>query len=143
MFNFTKSSHNILGMVILFLLLIVIVGILVRLLRKNPFSESSKLMSLTGLILVHLQIIVGIILYFISPYGYSNLSGEAMKQTISRFYALEHPVGMILAAILITIGYRRAKDESRTDRNRHLQVLLFYGIGFVIISYLIPWFLWS
>ncbi|HMN33774.1 MAG TPA: hypothetical protein PKA54_10420 [Chitinophagaceae bacterium] len=66
-----------------------------------------------------------------------------MKHTISRFYIIEHPIGMILAAVLITIGYRRSKNTTRTNANRHLQILLFYGISLAIITYLIPWFLWN
>lgn len=143
MLNFIKESHNIIGMIILFLLLIVIIGILIRLLRKKPFEKSSKTLALSGLIFVHLQIFLGIVLYILSPLGLENFSGDSMKHTISRFYIVEHPVGMILAAILITIGYRKSKNIQFSDAKRHRQILIFYGIGFVIISYLIPWFLWN
>lgn len=143
MLNLVKESHDILGMIILFLLLIVIIGILISFLRKKPFGKSSKTLSLIGLILVHLQVVVGFALYFLSPLGYGNFSGESMKHTISRFFIVEHPLGMIIAAILVTIGYKRAKNDIRTDAKRHQQILVFYGIGLALISYLISWFLWS
>ena len=75
--------------------------------------------------------------------GSSNFSVESMQHTISRFYLVEHPVGMILAAVLITLGYRRSKNMQFSDRKRHLQILIFYGLGLAIIGYLIPWFLWN
>ncbi len=143
MLNFIKEFHNIIGMVILFLLLIIIIGILINLLLKKPFGKFSKILTLSGLILVHLQISFGIILYFLSPLGLENFSGDSMKHTISRFYIVEHPVGMILAAVLITIGYKKAKNTKLSDAKRHTRVLIYYGIGFALISYLIPWFLWN
>lgn len=143
MFNFIKESHNLIGMIILFLLLLIIIGILISFIRKKTFGKSSRLFSLIGLILVHLQILIGVILYFLSPLGLENFSGESMGHDISRFYIVEHPVGMIAAAVLITIGYKRSKNTDRTDATRHQQILIFYGIGFAIIGYLIPWFLWN
>lgn len=131
------------GMIILFALLVILVGILITYVRKKSFGKFSKLSALIGLILVHFQILFGIVLYLLSPLGASNFSGDAMGHTIARFYSVEHPIGMILAAILITIGYRRAKNTARSDAKRHQQILIFYGMAFAVISYLIPWFLWS
>lgn len=138
-----KETHNIMGMAVLFLLLIIFIAILIAALSKKPFGKFSKIASLIGLIFIHIQVIVGMALYFLSPLGMSNFSGESMKHGISRFYIVEHPIGMILAAVLITIGYRRAKNIKRTNANRHLQILIFYGISLAIIAYLIPWFLWN
>lgn len=143
MLNFIKESHTLIGMIILFLLLIILIGILILFLRKKPFGKLSKILSLIGLILVHLQINIGFALYFLSPLGFANFSGESMKHEISRFFIVEHPIGMILSAVLITIGYRRSKNTRRSDAKRHQQILIFYGIGFAIMYYLIPWFLWS
>lgn len=143
MYNPFKEIHNLLGMVILFILLIVLIVHLVTFLRKKSFGKLSKITSLAGLVLVHTQIIFGVVLYFLSPLGLENFSGEAMGHKISRFYIVEHPIGMLLAAILITIGYRRSKNTSLPDNKRHLQILIFYTLGFVLITYLIPWFLWN
>lgn len=110
---------------------------------KKPFHKVSKIFSILGFAVVHFQILIGIILYFLSPIGKNNFSGESMKHSISRFYIIEHPLGMILAAILITIGYRKAKNPTLSDAKRHVNILLFYGISLAIISYLIPWVLWN
>lgn len=130
-------------MAVLLVLLVVLIVILIRFLGKKPFDKISKTSALIGLITMHLQIAFGFLLYFLSPVGMSNFSGEAMKETISRFYILEHPVGMILAAALITFGYKRAQKEKFTDNKKHQQILVFYGIGLVITNYFIPWFIWS
>ena len=143
MYNILKESHNGIGMFLLFLLFIIILFVFVKFLLKNPFNKSAKIAALIGLITVHLQILVGFALYFLSPLGISNFSGESMGHPISRFYIVEHPVGMILAAILITVGYRLSKKTTLNDKAKYARILIYYTIGFAIIAYLIPWFLWS
>ena len=69
-------------------------------------------MALLGLIPTHLQWIFGLILYFLSPLGLSSLSGEAMSNSTLRLYSIEHPFTMILAVVLITIGFAKAKRGS-------------------------------
>ena len=143
MYIIIKESHNGIGMVLLFLLLIVIVFVLARFLLKKPWNKSARIVALIGMIAVHVQILVGFVLYFLSPLGLSNFSGESMGHKISRFYIVEHPIGMIVAAVLITIGYKAIKKENLSDQSKYKRVLIFYTLGFGILTYLIPWFLWS
>ena len=143
MYNILKEAHNGIGMALLFLLLIAIIVILINFLSKKPFNKISKILALIGLITMHTQILIGLLLYFMSPVGLSNFSGESMGHTISRFYIVEHPIGMILAAVLITIGYKQTKKSTLSDSGKYKRLLIYYTIGFGIVAYLIPWFLWS
>lgn len=143
MFSIIKNAHTSIGMAVMLVLLIVLVITLSRFLGKKPFTKVSKTSALIGLIFVHFQILIGWILYFLSPFGAHNFSSEAMSGSISRFYLIEHPVGMILAAVLVTLGFKRAKKEKYTDRQKHGQILVFYAIALAIISYFIPWFVWA
>lgn len=143
MYNILKESHNGIGMVLLFLLLIIIIFILVKFLLKKPLNKPVKIAALIGMITVHIQILIGFLLYFKSPLGLANFSGESMGHTISRFYIVEHPIGMILAAILITIGYKVIKKTDLSDPAKFKRLLIYYTLGFGIIAYLIPWFLWA
>ena len=143
MYNILKESHNGIGMLLLFLLLIIIIFILIQFLLKKPIKKSVKVAALIGMITVHIQILIGFILYFLSPLGLSNFSGASMGHSISRFYIIEHPIGMILAAVLITIGYKAIKKTTLIDKSKYTRLLTYYAIGFGIIAYLIPWFLWS
>lgn len=143
MYLFLKNSHNQIGMLVLFLLLVVILNLLVLFLLKKSFGRAPRVLALLGLIVVHLQILVGVVLYFLSPLGVNSFSGASMKHAISRFYMAEHPVGMILAAVLITIGYKQAKNAQLASAKKYKRVLVYYTLGFALIIYLIPWFLWS
>ncbi len=143
MYNILKESHSGIGMALLFLLLAAIIFILVMFLLKKPVSGPVRLAALVGMISVHIQVAVGFLLYFLSPLGSSNFSGESMAHPISRFYIVEHPVGMILAAVLITIGYKAIKKINLSDKSKYTRLLVYYTLGFAIISYLTPWFLWA
>lgn len=143
MYNFLKESHNGIGMLLLFILLLCIIYIAVVAIRKKPISKSTRIVALIGLIVTHLQILIGLLLYVLSPLGVSAFSSEAIGHPIARFYLIEHPVGMLLAAILITIGYRMTKNSKISPKNAYICILTFYTVGFGIISALIPWFLWS
>lgn len=143
MYNILKESHNGIGMLLLLVLLVVIIFILIKFILKKPFDKSAKVAGLIGLITVHVQILVGFLLYFVSPQGVSNFSGEAMGDTMQRFFLVEHPLGMIIAAVSVTIGYRLSKNTTKTDKARYGKLLVYYILGFAIISYLIPWFVWA
>lgn len=138
-----KEAHNKFGLILLIGLLFVIVFMLVSALRKKPFSKSRRITSLAALTLAHIQFTLGLVLYFISPLGKSNLSGESMAHSISRFYAVEHPVGMLAAIVLLTLGNRFSRKKRKvTDEVRYKKILIYFTLAFTIIAYLIPWFLW-
>lgn len=103
------------------------------------FTKKSKLFSLLGLIFCHIQLLAGLALYFISAKGYNALSVEGvMKDANMRFFAVEHISMMIIAIALITIGYSRAKRQE-DDKRKSKTILIFYGIGLVLIFAMIPW----
>ena len=108
---------------------------------RKPFSKNNKLMALVGLIAVHTQFLIGLLLYFVSPLGLSNFSGEAMKNSVSRLYILEHPLVMIVALVLITVGYSKLKQLS-TDALKFKRVVILYSLGLVLILSRIPWSMW-
>jgi cytochrome bd-type quinol oxidase subunit 1 len=143
MYTILKEAHNGIGLLLVFLLLIVVVFVLVRSLLKKPFNKTVKIAALIGMITVHLQILIGIVLYLVSPLGLSNFSGESMKHTVSRLYIVEHPIGMLAAAILITIGHKQSKKESLSDNARYMRLLIYYVLGLGISAYFVPWFVWK
>ncbi len=108
---------------------------------NRSFTERDRKVALIGLIAAHTQLLIGLILYFVSPLGAANLSGETMKNSTLRLTALEHPLINIIGIILITVGYSRAK-RLKNDRARFRSVFLLYGLGLVLILSRIPWRNW-
>lgn len=138
MYTGIKHLHSTLAYVLLAGLVIAFLFALVAYLQKKPFNRK---MALLGLIVVHLQLVVGAIMYFVSPLGYNNLGGEAMKDSIQRLYILEHPLMMLIATVLVTVGYSQAK-RMENPAKQNGRVALMYGIALVLILSRLPWHVW-
>lgn len=138
MYTGIRHLHSMLAYVLLAGLIISFIYVLVALIQKKPYNRK---MALLGFITAHLQLVVGIIAYFVSPLGFNNLSGDAMKDTIQSLYALEHPLMMLIAIVLITIGYSKAKKMPASNKQNQT-VVIFYGIALVFILSRIPWHVW-
>jgi uncharacterized membrane protein (DUF4010 family) len=106
----------------------------------KSYSKSSKLFALLGLIFSHVQLLVGLILYFIGDKGLKIITSVDgfMSIASTRFFAVEHISMMIIAIALITAGYSKAKRLEESARKYKTQ-LIFYGIGLVLIFVMIPW----
>jgi hypothetical protein len=139
MYTGIKHFHSGLAYLLLAGLVIAIIYAIAS--RKNRFTAGSRKIALLGLICAHLQFLLGIVLYFLSPLGASNLSGDAMKEKASRLYIVEHPLMMLIAVVLVTIGYSRIKRLG-SDSKKYNSIIVFYGIGLLLMLSVIPWKVW-
>ena len=110
-------------------------------LKGNLFTDRDRKFALLGLIPAHLQWIIGLVLYVVSPLGWVNLSAQAMGDSLLRLYTLEHPIMMILAVVFITIGFSRAK-RLRNPRKQFLSIWGYYLTALLFILSRIPWHAW-
>ncbi len=136
-----KHTHSGLAYILLAGLMIAVALVIVSATAKKPFTDRVRKFALIGLILSHLQLVIGLILYFVSPAGLSSLSGEAMKDAALRFNTVEHPLTMIIAIILVTIGYSRSK-RGQSDSSKYRSVIIFYLLGLFLMLLRIPWSIW-
>jgi len=134
-----KHLHSTLAIILLLALVVTIVITLVNYVGNKPYNRK---IALLGLISAHLQLVVGLIIYFISPLGLKSFSGENMGNSLSRLYFLEHPLMMLLSIVLITVGYSKAKKLA-DPKKANQTVLIFYIIGLVFVLSRIPWSTWS
>ena len=140
MYNGLLHAHSGLRYVVIILVLISIVQAFSGWFGQKPFTEGARKVSLFALISVHIQLIIGLILYFISPVMEPALAdmGAAMKDSVLRFWAVEHITTRIIGITLITVGYSTAK-RATTDKAKYTRIALFYLIGFILIISMIPW----
>jgi membrane protein DedA with SNARE-associated domain len=86
--------------------------------------------------MAHIQLIIGLVLYFTSPKVVFEAS--SMSSPLLRFFLVEHISLMIIAIILITVGY--AKSKRITDiRKKNRTIVIYYAISLVLILAAIPW----
>jgi hypothetical protein len=142
MYTGLQHAHSGLAYLALLGLVIVIFWALFGSLSGRDFQEKDRKIAMIAFILSHIQLLLGLILYFVSPLGFSLLTGGgAMSDPAARLTALEHPLINIVAIALISIGYIRAK-KLQTSRAKFRSIYMLYAVGFVLIISRIPWSAW-
>ena len=138
-----KNLHSLMPYVLLTILLLAIITSIISYYKKKPHTEADNKNGLIVMIVAHLQLVVGLILYFVSPKGAGSLSQitEAMEDPIRRLYALEHPVCMLLAIVFITAGHLKAKKGAPSHQKHKVKSIYFLvALFFILIK--IPWSVW-
>jgi hypothetical protein len=139
--EFIQKMHSGWAFVALIMLVIATVNALIGLSSKNPFTPKDRLISMFGLVAVHIQLLIGLILYFTSPNGFQKLqAGMANLGPTDRLLAVEHPFTNIVAITIITIGWSRHKRIA--DEKKFKSIAIFYAIGLVLLLSMIPWKIW-
>ena len=144
MYSLLKNLHSYLAYMVLLVLILAILNAFIGKIKGKDFESKDLRLSLYGLILSHIQLLIGLILYFVSPWfnQWSNLGvGGVMKAAQARLYLVEHPFTNIIAIILITIGWSLHKRQSDPGK-KFLRIALFYGFGLLLLLSRIPWESW-
>lgn len=133
-----KHLHSTLAVVLLAALLISIIIALANKAGNKPYNRK---IALLGLISAHLQLVIGLVYYFVLKFP-SMISGAVMKDSVLRFKIIEHPITMIIAIVLITVGYSKSKkiiDSGKANST----VAIYYIIALVLVLLRLPWSTWS
>lgn len=130
MYNGLLAAHSYNRYIVLILLLVVIVTSLTGLLHKRAYTPTDNKLSLFLFIATHLQLLLGLILFFVSPFV--QFSGEAMKNQESRYWLVEHNTAMIIAVVFITLARTTSKKMSDAGP-KHKRMFIFNLIALVII----------
>ncbi|MBC5837395.1 hypothetical protein [Flavobacterium muglaense] len=139
MYEFLKEFHSGWAYGALLLLVVAVVNAIVGLVGKKEFTAKDRKIAIFGLIGTHTQLLIGLILYFVSPLGFSSLGNMADKAL--RLTSLEHPLMNIIAITLITVGWSKHKKLT-TSESKFKTFTIFYTLGLLLILSRIPWSLW-
>ena len=140
MYTGLLHTHSLLRWIMLILLVMTVVRSYNGWKSKRSFTPGDKKLSLFTLIFSHVQLLIGFLLYMVSPIVQSAMEdmGAAMKDPILRFYAVEHILVMIIAILVITVGNAMAK-RAANDTDRFKKIFTYFFIGLVLILISIPW----
>jgi len=143
MYAILKIVHSYWAFLVLIILIGIVINSLIGRFSGRVFSAKDLRISLLGLIFSHIQLLIGFILYFVSPWfdQFSQQGIGIMKNPETRLYLIEHPLINILAIILITIGWYMHKRQSDSSK-KFLRIALFYGLGLLFLLTRIPWNSW-
>lgn len=139
-----QNVHSYLAYIVLAILILAVFNALAGWLGKKEFRfEKDFRISLFALILSHIQLLLGLLLYFISPNGLKAIQtlGMGGLNAPARLLAVEHPFINIIAIVLITVGWSRHKKKLESTA-KFKSIAIFYGLGLLFILSRIPWGQW-
>ncbi|WP_299777595.1 hypothetical protein [uncultured Formosa sp.] len=144
MYNVILNLHSYWAFLVLAVLIIATVNSIVKYVGKKEYGPKDFRLALFTIIVSHIQLLIGIILYVVSPRLslFSELGiGGVMKDSISRLYLIEHPVINIIALVFITMGYSKHKAKL-SSHAKFKTISIFYAIGLILLLSRIPWSIW-
>ena len=141
MYETFKFLHSYWAYLVLVDLIIATANAVCKFFGYKEFDAKDFRISLFALITMHIQLLIGIILYFTRGYFDENSIGEVMKNDSLRKLAVEHPTTMIIAVALVTIGYSKHKKKL-TSHPKFKMLAIFYTIALLLLLSRIPWASW-
>lgn len=138
--NYFLPIHNILRWAVLLFGVWTVVNAITGVKSKRDYSVSDNKISMFFMICCDIQLLLGLVLYF-NGIWFMKLKtgmGEVMKNSIDRFFAVEHALMMIVAWLLVHIGRSMVK-RADSDAQKHKKSLVYFGIVLLLILMMIPW----
>ncbi|AVR44967.1 hypothetical protein C7S20_06605 [Christiangramia fulva] len=144
MYQTVQFIHSWWAYIVLFMILIASFNAIIGFALNKEYSATNFRIALFTLIVTHIQLLIGIVLYFSAPYfkmwGEEGVGGVMADSTL-RLYNVEHPFMMIVAVILITMGYSKHKKKL-TSKPKFKTLAIYYGLALVVVLSRIPWSAW-
>lgn len=137
--------HSYWAYLVLVVLVLATFNALIKFFGNKEFDAKDFRISLFALITMHIQLLIGIILYFTKDY-FTTIEqvggmGEVMKNSALRNLIVEHPTTMIVAVALVTVGYSKHKKKL-VSKAKFKKLALFYTLALLLVLAKIPWNLW-
>lgn len=129
------AAHSGLRWIVLLILIITAVKAIGGVVGKKTYLSLDKKLASFTVMFFHLQVVLGFILFFANDWA--SMFGQ-MKDPGIRFFTVEHTLGMLVAAILLTVGSAKAKRAS-SDEKKFKTIAWTFTISLVIVLACIPW----
>jgi len=132
--------HNLLRYVVVILLIIAVFKSFIGWFGKKQYTSLDNKVSLFLLISAHLQLVIGLGLYFMSPIVETALNdfGTAMKDPTLRYWGIEHLASMVIGIAIITLGRIMGK-KGKNDNAKFRRQSVYFVLAMVLIFSAIPW----
>ena len=143
MYQTVQIIHSYWAYLVLLIVVLATFNALVKFFGKKEFHNNDLRITLFALIVTHIQVLIGLILFFVSPNGLNAIKEHGMGglTSLARQLAVEHPFVGIIGVILITIGFSKHKKKL-TATNKFKVISIFYTIALLLFLSRIPWSNW-
>ncbi len=142
-YDVIKTVHSYWAFLVIIILTLIVINSIIAKFSGRAFNTKDLRLSLFGLIFSHIQLLIGFILYFTSPWfnQFYQIGMDLLKNAESRLYLIEHPLINIVAIIFITLGWSLHKRQLDSSK-KFLRIGMFYGLGLIFLLSRIPWDSW-
>ncbi|SKB53259.1 hypothetical protein SAMN05660776_1711 [Salegentibacter holothuriorum] len=144
MYPTVQFIHSYWAYLVLIVLFVAVINSIIGYASNKEYGATNFRIALFTLITSHIQFLIGVVLYFTSPYFSVLLEkgmGTVMPDPTLRLYIMEHPLMMIIALVLITMGYSKHKNKL-TSKPKFKTLAIFYTLGLLVMLSRIPWSAW-
>ena len=145
MYSTVQFLHSYWAYLVVLVVGIAVINAMLALVSKREYKPKDFRLALFALIVTHIQLLIGMVLFFVSPNGFQAIKnqgmGNVMKDDNLRLLAVEHPTVMLLVVVLITIGYSKHKKKL-VSTPKFVKLTVFYTLGFVLLLSRVPWQQW-
>ncbi|NJW52897.1 hypothetical protein [Salinimicrobium oceani] len=145
MYETVSFIHSWWAYLVLIVLIIATLNSIIGFTSKKDYGATDFRLALFTLIVTHIQLLVGIVLYLVSPrlqaFSGEGGMGAVMKDSSLRLYLVEHPLIMLIAVVLVTVGYSKHKKKL-VSRPKFKILSIFYALALLFVLSRIPWSAW-
>lgn len=131
--------HNLLRWLVLIFGVWTVVSAIGGLAGKKEYKKADDKSNFFFMLSMDIQLLIGLILYFSNGWfdRLKNL-GDNMKDSMLRFFTMEHALLMLIAWVLVHAG-RISVKKAATPHSKFKKSLIYFGIGLLLILIAIPW----
>jgi len=130
MYTGLVHAHSLLRYFILIALVVVIIKAIIGLVNKQPYGKWDNKLGLYLFIFTHMQLLVGLILYVVSPFV--KFGPDTMSDKATRYWTVEHIFAMLVAVVLITLA-RTTSKRMASDDAKHKRMAIFNFVALAVI----------
>jgi len=136
-----KFLHSYWAYLVLLIVILATINSIIGMITKKEFGAKDFRIALFALIVTHIQLLIGIVLFVVANNFGEIEMGEIMKNASLRLRNVEHPLLMVIAITLLTIGYSKHKNK-RTSSAKFKTLAIPYTLALVAMLAMIPWKAW-
>lgn len=131
--SFFIFAHSLLRYFVLLTVAFAGISHLMGVLRKTPILNGERTLAIIAMVLCHVQLVIGLILYLMGGWYAADASTKA-----GRFMKMEHIGIMVIAIVLVTLG-RVLSKRAQEERGKQIRVAAFYLIALALMLWATPW----
>lgn len=140
-YTFTLAAHNLMRWIVVLLAIYALVRIYMGVFGKREFTETDRKALTFFSIGMDIQLLLGLLLYFflspITTAAFSNF-GAAMRDSNTRFFAVEHIMIMIIAVVLAHVAVVTSR-RATTSPARFKRAAIWLTLSVLAVAVAIPW----